>query len=159
MERYTEVSFYLPFFDLIDGTDQASSFEKLISLFHINLDITDLYNKYLSYGEGPYSVGKGDVYVFFDRDDKESFILIDLFHDFTDQHNMVRLGVRSSIQHFREIKNVLNSIYSRAEIKSKINESNDLLKQEISDYPKEIRYGDRTYIKHIFSAINKGEFK
>ncbi|MCG7406525.1 hypothetical protein MH117_03780 [Paenibacillus sp. ACRRX] len=150
MESYTEISFYLPFFDLIDEADEASSFEELIRLFHINIDLAELYHKYLSYGEGPYSVGQGDVYVFFDKDDRESFILIDLFHDFTDQYNMVKLGVRSSIHNFREVKNVLYRIYSRAEVKSKINESNDLLKQEISDYPKVIRYGDQTYIKNIF---------
>ncbi|MNP62587.1 hypothetical protein D3C76_1578830 [compost metagenome] len=88
--------------------------------------------------------------MFFSRQDRESFILLDLFHDFTDQHNMVRLGVRSLIQNFEEIKDVLYRIYSRAEIKSKINESSDLLKQELSEYPKEIRYGDRTYTKNIF---------
>lgn len=149
MEVYTEISFYLPFFDLIDDTDEASSFEKLIRQFNIKLDITELYNKYLSYGEGTYSVGKGDVFVFFKRNDKESFILIDLFHDFTDQHNMVKLGVRSSIENFGAIKDVISSIYTRAEIKSKINESIDMLKQEISEYPIEIRYGDLTYIKNI----------
>ncbi|WHX49583.1 hypothetical protein QNH46_02525 [Paenibacillus woosongensis] len=149
MEAYTEISFYLPFFDLIDDTDEASSIEKLLRQFNINLDLTELYNKYNSYGEGPDSVGKGDVLVFFKRDDKESFILIDLFHDFTDQYNMVKLGVRSSIKSFEEIKDAIYSIYSRAEIKSKINESSNLLKQEIFDYPKEIRYGDQTYIRNI----------
>ncbi|WP_339293221.1 hypothetical protein MKY48_13975 [Paenibacillus sp. FSL W8-0187] len=148
MEGYTEVSFYLPFFDLIDDTDEA--LEKLIRQFNIKLDITELYSKYLSYGEGTYSVGKGDVIVFFKRNDKESFILIDLFHDFTDQHNMVKLGVRSSIEDFGAMKDVIYSIHRRAEIKSEINKSIDLLKQEISEYPIEIRYGDLTYIKNIF---------
>lgn len=73
-------------------------------------------------------IGKGDVFVFFKRNDKESFILIDLFHDFTDQHIMVKLGVRSSIENFGAIKDVIYSIYTRAEIKSKINESIDFLK-------------------------------
>ncbi|WP_019640773.1 hypothetical protein [Paenibacillus fonticola] len=149
MEAYTEISFYLPFFDLIDDTDEASSIENLFRQFNINLDLTELYNKYKSYGEGPNSVGKGDVLVFFKREDKESFILIDLFHDFTDQYSMVKLGVRSSIKNFGEIKDVIYSIYSRAEIKSKIKESSNLLKREIFDYPKEIRYGDQTYIKNI----------
>lgn len=69
MEGYTEISFYLPFFDLIDDTDEASSFEKLIRQFNIKLDITELYNKYLSYGEGTYSVGKGDgTFLYFLRE-------------------------------------------------------------------------------------------
>lgn len=67
MEAYTEISFYLPFFDLIDDTDEASSIEKLFRQFNINLDLTELYNKYKSYGEGADSVGKG-MFLYFLRE-------------------------------------------------------------------------------------------
>lgn len=57
--------------------------------------------------------------------DKNIFILIDLFNDFTDQHNMVKLGVRCEINHDKRIRDIFNNIHLRAEIKSKINESDD----------------------------------
>lgn len=153
MKRYIEFSFYLPFFDLIDDTDEVFSLEELMRKLNIRFNIMELYNQYLSYGKGPSRAGKGDIFVFFTKDDKDSFILIDLFNDFTDQHNMVKLGVRCEINHDKRIRDIFNIIHSRAEIKSKINESDDdLLKLEINseDYPKEIRYGDQIYVKNIY---------
>ncbi|OKP88491.1 hypothetical protein A3844_07240 [Paenibacillus helianthi] len=154
MKRYIEFSFYLPFFDLIDDTFEVFSLEELMRQLVIRFNFMELCDRYLSYGEGPSRAGKGDVYVFFTEDDRESFILIDLFNDFTDQHNMVKLGVRYEIKHQndKQIRNILHNIHSRAEIKSKIKESDDdLLKLEINneDYPKEIRYGDQIYMKNI----------
>lgn len=153
MKRYIEFSFYLPFFDLIDDTDEVFSLEELMRQLNISFNMIELYYQYLSYGEGPSRAGKGDVFVFFKKDDKDSFTLIDLFNDFTDQHNMVKLGVHCEIKYDKQIRNILYNIHSRAEIKSKIKESyDDLLKLEISseDYPKEIRYGDQRYIKNIY---------
>jgi len=91
--------------------------------------------------------------VFFKKDDKENFIFIDLFNDFTDQYNMVKLGVRCEVDKYKRIRNILSSIYSRAEIKSNLKESeDDSLKYEIgnADYPKEIRYGNHKYTKNIY---------
>lgn len=91
--------------------------------------------------------------MFFTKYDKNSFILIDLFNDFTDQHNMVKLGVRCEIKHDKRIRYILNNIHLRSETKSKMNESNDdLLKLDINseEYPKEIRYEDHIYIKNIY---------
>ncbi|MEK5239856.1 hypothetical protein NST99_29785 [Paenibacillus sp. FSL L8-0470] len=155
MKRYIEFSFYLPFFDLIDDMFEVFSLEELMRQLNIRFNFMELCDQYLSYGEGPSRAGKGDVFVFFTKDDRDSFILIDLFNDFTDQHNMVKLGVRCEIKHDNDkrIRNILNNIHSRAEIKSKIKESNDdLLKLEINseEYPKEIRYGDQKYIKNIY---------
>ncbi|MGN7763378.1 hypothetical protein [Paenibacillus sp. 22594] len=154
MKRYIEFSFYLPFFDLIDDTDEVFCLEELMRQLNIRFNIMELYDQYISYGEGPCRAGKGDVFVFFTKDDKDSFILIDLFNDFTDQHNMVKLGVRCEVKYDKWIRNILNNIHSRAEIKSKIKESDDdLLKLEINseDYPKEIRYGDQKYMKNIYN--------
>ncbi|AJS58992.1 hypothetical protein [Paenibacillus sp. IHBB 10380] len=153
MKRYIEFSFYLPFFDLIDDSDEVLNLEELMRQLNISFNMMELYNQYLSYAEGPFRAGKGDVFVFFKKDDKDSFILIDLFNDFTDQHNMVKLGVRCEIKYDKQIRNILYNIHSRAEIKSKTKESyDDLLKSEISseDYPKEIRYGNQKYIKNIY---------
>lgn len=153
MKRYIEFSFYLPFFDLIDDTDEVFNLEEIMRQLDISFNKMELYNQYLSYGEGPFRAGKGDIFVFFKKNDKNSFILIDLFNDFTDQHNMVKLGVRCEIKYDKQIRNILYNIHSGAEIKSKTKESHDdLLKLEISseDYPKEIRYGDRKYIKNIY---------
>ncbi|MMZ57115.1 hypothetical protein D1872_190310 [compost metagenome] len=153
MKEYIEYSFYLPFFDLIDDTDEASSLEELMKQFNISYNLMELYNQYLSYGEETCRAGKGDVFVFFNKEDGESFILIDLFSDFTDQHNMVKLGVRCEVNNGKRIREKLFSIYARAEIKSKIKESNDdSLKVEVYnvDYPKEIRYGNQKYLKNIY---------
>ncbi|TVX96269.1 hypothetical protein [Cohnella terricola] len=153
MKKYIEFSFYLPFFDLIDDTDETSSLEELMRQFDLSLNIEGLDNQYLSYGDGAFRAGKGDIFVFFKKDDKESFILIDLFNDFTDQHNMVKLGVRCEVNKDKQIRNILSSIHSRAEIKSSLKESDDdLLKFEICnvDYPKEIRYGNQKYIINIY---------
>ncbi|ADM71139.1 hypothetical protein GMA19_03334 [Paenibacillus polymyxa E681] len=153
MKRYIEFSFYLPFFDLIDDTDGVFSLEELMRQLNIRFNIMELYNQYLSYGEGVSRVGKGDVFVFSTKYDKNIFILIDLFNDFTDQHNMVKLGVRCEINHDKRIRDIFNNIHLRAEIKSKINESDDdLLKLDINseDYPKEVPYGDHIYIKNIY---------
>lgn len=152
MKKYTEFSFYLPFYDLIDDPDEGSHLEQLMGQLHISFDITALYHRYLSYG-----AGKGDIFVFIKEDDRDSFIFIDLFNGFTDQHNMVKLGVRCDSKLDEKIRNLLYQIYSQAELTSKFIESYDgLLKLEIcsGDYPKEIRYGDYTYIKNIhYSAI------
>ncbi|CAH1203129.1 MULTISPECIES: hypothetical protein [Paenibacillus] len=153
MKEYIEYSFYLSFFDLIDDVDEASSLEELMKTFNINYDLAELYNQYLSYGKGTCRAGKGDVFVFLNKNDGESFILIDLFQDFTDQYNMVKLGVRCEVNFGRQIRDKIWSIHSRAEIKSKIKESNDdLLKLDICsvDYPKEIRYGNQKYLKNIY---------
>jgi len=154
MKRYIEFSFYLPFFDLIDDEFEASDLEELTKQLNIKINFTELYYHYLSYGEGASRAGKGDIFVFFTKDNSDDFIMIDLFSDFTDQHNMVKLGVRYEIKqdNDKRIKNLLNNLHSRAEIKSKIEESNeDSLKLEIKneEYPKEIRYGDQTYLKNI----------
>ncbi|OWR32309.1 hypothetical protein CDO73_01485 [Saccharibacillus sp. O23] len=154
MKTYMEYSFYLPFFDLIDDEIEMFLLEELMQQLNIRFDFMELYDQYLSYGEGASSAGKGDAFVFFNKEDKESFILIDLFHDFTDQYNMVQLGVRCKIENDNEkrIKNILNDLHARAEIKSEIQESHDLLKSQIGseNYPKEIRYGDKKYITNIY---------
>lgn len=90
MKRYIEFSFYLPFFDLIEDTNEVFCLEELMRQLNIRFNIMELYDRYISYGEGPCRAGQGDVFVFFTKDDKDSFILIDLFNDFTDQHNMIR---------------------------------------------------------------------
>ena len=96
MKRYIEFSFYLPFFDLIDETDEIFNLEEIMRQLDISFNKMELYKQYLS---------------------------------------------------------ILYNIHSGAEIKSKTKESHDdLLKLEINseDYPKEIRYGDRKYIKNIY---------
>lgn len=152
MKKYIEFSFYLPFFDLIDDTNEVFILEELMRELKIKFDIMELDNQYLSYGEGPGRAGKGDIFVFFAIGDKDVFILIDLFNDFTDQHNMVKLGVRCEIKHHKQIRDLLHDIHSRAEIKSEIKESEDLLKLEINsgNYPEVIRYGTEKYIKNIY---------
>ncbi|MCM3337895.1 hypothetical protein M3650_04415 [Paenibacillus sp. MER TA 81-3] len=162
MKRYIEFSVYLPFFVLIDDTDEellgASNLEELMKELNISLNITELYNVYLSYGNGPYRAGKGDVFVFFKNNDMDSFILIDLFNDFTDQHNMVKLGVRCETIQEKQIRDILFDLHSKTDIKSKIKESyDDFLKLEIikADYPKEIQYGSQKYIKKIYYNITK----
>ena len=94
MSRYVEFSFDLPFFDLIDDPDQLSRLEELMQILDIHFEPTDLHHRYLSYGVGIDQVGKGDVFVFFYKDNQDRFILIDLFREFTDQYNMVKLGAR-----------------------------------------------------------------
>lgn len=153
MNNYIEFSLYVPFFDIIDDTDESASLETLRKQLKLSFNTEELYQKYLSYGEYPDSTGKGDVFVFFNGEDKESFLFIDLFNGFTDQHSMVKIGVRCGINHGAEIKNILNQIWERVEIKSKIEEYyDDSLKREISParYPKEIRYGHETYRTNIF---------
>lgn len=157
MKRYIELSFYLPFFDLMDDTFEVFRLEELMTQLNTKINFTKLYDQYLSYGNGPSRAGKGDVFVFFAEDDRDSFIVIDLFNDFTDQYNMVKLGVRYEVNNDKDkdkrIRDLLSDIHARAEIKSKLHESNDdLLKLEINSeaYPKVIRYGDQTYVKNIF---------
>lgn len=59
MKKYIEFYFYLPFFDLIDDTDGVFSLEELMRQLNISFNVMELYNQYLSYGEGVSRVGKG----------------------------------------------------------------------------------------------------
>lgn len=152
MNLYTEFSFDMPFFDLVDDSGRYLQLEKLMRLLNIHFDATALYARYLSYGVGADQVGKGDVFVFFHKTNPDCFIVIDLFHEFTDQYNMVKLGVRCEVEEEDIIRTVLQEIYSGAEVASDFQESYDgLLQLEIhpKNFPQEIRYGDHTYIKNI----------
>lgn len=161
MNEYVEVSCYLPFFDLLDSPylphvevyeeeGQESDFAELVRRFCTTLDVEELYARYMAYGNNVESVGRGDVFVFHKRDDRESFLLLDLFHDFTDQHNMVRLGIRCTVQHYEGLREVLLRIYDSVEIKSRLLEGNGELKRELTEYPKHIKYGDRVYVQELY---------
>jgi DNA adenine methylase len=156
MKTYTEFSLYLPFFELIDELEEdeieAGSLVELMRLLEIRIHAAELYSKYDSYGDGPERAGRGDVCVYFSRNDLDRFIMIDLFHDFTDQHNMVRLGVRCNSEHEYRVKEVLEALHTRVDLKCRLVVNNeDLLKLEISQdkYPKKIRYGSEIYMKDI----------
>lgn len=152
MNPYTEFSFDMPFFDLVDDSGRSLQLEKLMPLLNIYFDAAALYDRYLSYGVGADQAGKGDVFVFFHKTNPDRFIVIDMFCDFTDQYNMVKLGVRCEAEEEDVIRTVLQEIHSGAEVASEFQESYDgLLQLEIhpKNFPQEIRYGDHTYIKDI----------
>ena len=136
------VLYAIPFFVLFNeefwdermGGNFSEPFNRLLKVMNVKIDYNWLAKHYDSREHG-----QGDVHVFF-TPETEDFIMLDLYFGWTDQSDMIVLGVRTDISKKDEIEEAMQSIYDdeRAIPKSKYNilHNNELLHRiDISRYP------------------------
>lgn len=150
-----EYSFYLPFWDFVEYDEEdkpyvEESFSHLCQALHIEVDIERFHDQYY---DNPHRAGEGDVYVFRNRLNPSSFMMLDTLHEPTDQCDMVKLGVRCDDSVSAEVKMYLLQLYDKDTPRTKIVESNgtDLLESiEPQHYPRM----NKVYQQHIHYYID-----
>lgn len=106
-----EIEYVIPFEILFDGDfrdtweakDAAFSqeMENLLKLLNIEISPNMLAKEYCILQHG-----QGDVHVFFDSV-KQKFIIFDLYFGYTDQHNMITLGVHVPLNMKEQVKKAM----------------------------------------------------
>lgn len=158
---YIEYSFVLPIYDITETDSKlVDEIIRIKQLMNLDFDDEIIIDKYNSYGDYSQSAGKGDVIVFKSNIDSEEFVVFDLYNGFTDQNNMVMIGVRC-VDDNKEIKNSLIKLHERLEPTSKFIEEygSDLLKMvDKRKYPKKQNdlgnLGNKIPLQHIECYIN-----
>lgn len=136
---YIEYYFVLPIYDITETDSKlVDEIIRIKQLMNLDFGSENIIDKYDSYGEYNQRAGKGDVIVFKSNIDSEEFVVFDMYNGFTDQNNMVKLGVRC-IDNDKEIRNSLIKLHEKLEHVSKFIEeygSNLLKMVDKSNYPK-----------------------
>jgi hypothetical protein len=122
---YGEMEFEIPFYefyfeDIWNDKNQSKNPHELIELskqLNITLNTDFLYQQYEST-----AIQKGDIYIFFENNNKEIFIYFDLLKDEYDQMAMVTFGVRIKTETKREIKEILKKLYFKSTTRSDFQE-------------------------------------
>ncbi|MHC5217173.1 hypothetical protein ACYSNR_10920 [Enterococcus sp. LJL128] len=129
---YTDFIFMLSIFDIL----YDENFSKVCKLLHINWDddwMAAKYDQIIS--------GQGEAVILHSVSNQHELLFFDLHLGFTDQHNMVLIGVRCSEHSSFEIKPLLKKIYDTADVKSlQMEQGGSLLDEKIkvSNYPKKM---------------------
>jgi hypothetical protein len=123
--EYVEMEFAMPFYEFYfpdtwnDNKLSKKPFEliELAQKLDIVLDTDFLYRMY---EETEYK--NGDIYFFYQNNNKEIFIYFDLLKDEFDQMAMVNFGVRVETQAKGEIKEILKKLYFKSTTRSDFQE-------------------------------------
>lgn len=116
----------------IDDLLYVKEFKELCNILAINIKSEWLEEKYNSIIRG-----QGDALIFYSKDEK-SFIYIDMYFSPTDQHNMIKFGVRATKNIEKEVYKIIYIIHSNTIVKSEIQNGEDIL-GDVADrhkYPK-----------------------
>lgn len=154
MSGYCEFSFLLPIYELLDEEDEVFGKElvEICNVIDIKIDMNFLMKKYDSYGMGLHRNGSGDILVFYNNRNSEIFITLDLYNGWTDQNNMIGLGIRCPMYLSLKVKEFLIELYHKGVPRSDFIESvGDKLKNEIveNNFPKAILDCNGTYNQRI----------
>lgn len=122
---YVELEFAMPFYEMYfpdtwnDNKLSKNPFEliELSQKLNIILDTDFLYD---SYEVTDYK--SGDIYLFYQNNNKEIFLYFDLLKDEYDQMAMVNFGVRVKTENKREIKEILKKLYFKSTTRSDFQE-------------------------------------
>jgi len=125
LPEFVELEFALPFYEMYfpdtynDNKLPKNPFElrKLAEELHIRLDTDFLFK---TYEQTEY--GKGDIFVFYSQQSKDTFIYFDLLKDEHDQMNMIVLGVRVPIADREKIREKLWELYFKSTTRSDFQE-------------------------------------
>jgi hypothetical protein len=111
-----EVEYVIPFEILFEGSfrenreanEAAFTYEirGLLKLLDIDINQNTLAEEYCLLNRG-----QGDVHVFYDAS-KQSFIVIDLYLGYTDQHNMITLGAHVPFYMKEQVREIMSAIYN-----------------------------------------------
>src|SRR4051812_10871921 len=112
--EFVELEFYMPFYELFSSDQnndnpivkQAFELEELCNKLSIAIDANILYE---TYKQTDYV--NGDVFVFYSKGNKNTFIYLDLLKDEYDQMNMILIGVRIPMTIMADIKLIMMKLY------------------------------------------------
>lgn len=168
MDKYTEYSFVMPVDDIfklkLSGRNQPTNLliiSSILDRLEIEVDFTMLKQRSQSY-----QMGTGDVFVFEQFHDEETFLYMDFYRGWMDQIHMVYLGVRCLTSRSEEIRVFMLSLYENAYLKSAFKESTTELldKRDVKHFPRPLEpiedwedYVDELpepYVQHIETWVN-----
>jgi len=92
------------------GENFSDGFSALLSLVDVQIDFKWL-EKCFNDRADKNSYGQGDIHVFFNNE-KNEFIMLDLYHGTTDQSDMICLGVNVNTSKEDKAKEIMMDIYS-----------------------------------------------
>jgi hypothetical protein len=123
--EYIEMEFAIPFYEFyFDANWGENNIPKnpveLIALsqkLNIILDCDYLFSTYEET-----NIKEGDIYIFYQNNNKEIFMYFDLLKDEYDQMAMVTFGVRVKMEDKREVKDILKQLYFKSTTRSDFQE-------------------------------------
>jgi hypothetical protein len=123
--EYVEMEFAMPFYEFYfedtwnDKALPKNPFElkALSQKLNIILDCDFLFSEYEDT-----KIKAGDIYIFYQNNNKEIFMYFDLLKDEYDQMAMVTFGVRVKMENKREIKDILKQLYFKSTTRSDFQE-------------------------------------
>lgn len=156
MSDYKYLHYCVPIdYTLLDNNwaHKSDEVDKLVEFLKIDCNLKIVTNAYLvNSGRFEY-LGKGDVFVFFDHS-LLRFIVFDLYHGYTDQNDMIILGVKCKSSEFEQVHKIMKNIYDKCCPKSAFTIDDigtyleDLVKT--SNYPKLIEDSGHKSYQNIF---------
>ena len=157
---YCEFKLGVPIWDISDDEDGDSpairSLFNLLSITPPETSLDSLYDSFYDYSTAKYMgdpwgrIGRGDVLIFFSDTDVNTFIAIDMFNEATDQMSIIGIEVCASRDCMAEIKKILQSIRSSAEVASVLLAGNLGLREEltVNKFPRLVQNHDTEVLQH-----------
>ena len=163
--NYVELRLSVSIYDLFDDLgEDGKDCAEICELFK-QLGITPLeqslpeqfhycYYVYANIGSNGDSIREacpGDIRAFLASSDDETFLVIDLFEEATDQMSVVEIGVRCPQARVDRVLMLFRSIRERAAVASALLQGNLGLKEELqlSKFPREVINGYETALQHL----------
>lgn len=94
--------------------------KKVVESLNVQLDLVRLHDFYFD----NILVGRGDVHLYKESPDAESFIAVDLFKEPTDQLDLVSISVRCNTSRLKDIRLNMRSFFDSASCKVLLEETN-----------------------------------
>lgn len=124
---------------------------KVLECLNVDIDLLALYDNYLN----KVMVGRGDVYLYKEQAESDSFIAFDLFKEPSDQLDLINISIRCNSESLPDVRANVRYFFDSCATKISLEESNlsarVIDKVDVNNYPRVIEVSNYRQRLKVYS--------